>query len=128
MVMKKASLSISLMAIVVAVVSGCVEHRTVYVQGPPPGATPPPQAVPAPVTPPPSEVVVNVPPPAPPQEVIVTAPGPGYAWTPGYYAWHGRWVWVRGAWVVRPRPHAVWVNGHWGRHGHGYVWVGGHWR
>jgi hypothetical protein len=94
---------------------GCVERRTVYVQTP----APPPVS---------AEVVVNEAPPAPPREMIVVAPGPDYVWVPGYYAWHGRWVWMRGAWVVRPRPHAVWVSGHWAPRAHGYVWTGGHWR
>ena len=98
----------------VALFAGCVERRVVYVQTPPPGPS--------------GEVVVSEAPPAPPQEVIVAAPGPGYVWVPGYYSWQGHWVWMRGAWVVRPHPYSVWVGGHWGRRGHGYVWVGGHWR
>jgi hypothetical protein len=67
-------------------------------------------------------------PPPPQVEVIPYAPGPYYVWTPGYYAWNGGWVWVSGRYVVRPRPAAVWVGGHWTTHGHGYVWVGGGWR
>ena len=94
---------------------GCVERRVVYVQSPPPGA-------------PAGEVVVNEAPPVPQQEVVVAAPGPDYVWTPGFYSWQGRWVWVRGSWVIPPRRHAVWVGGHWGHRGRGYVWVGGHWR
>ena len=94
---------------------GCVERRVVYVQSPPLGA-------------PAGEVVVNEAPPAPPSEVIIAAPGPEYVWTPGFYSWQGRWVWVRGSWAVPPHRHAVWIGGHWGRRGHGYVWVGGRWR
>src|SRR5438105_8748765 len=94
---------------------GCVERRVVYVPSPPP---------PAPTSP----VVVNEPPPTPPQEVIVASPGPEYVWVPGYYSWTGRWVWIRGSWVVRPHPHALWVAGHWAHRGHGYIWIGGHGR
>jgi len=116
--MKRLLFASSTLAITaITLLSGCVERRTVYVQGPPPGA---PAA--------PGEVVVNEAPPVPPQEVIVAAPGPEYVWAPGYYSWNGGWVWVRGSWVIRPHPGAVWVGGRWGRRGHGYVWVGGHWR
>ena len=33
-----------------------------------------------------------------------------------------------GRYVVRPRPAAVWVPGHWDRHPRGWVWVHGCWR
>jgi hypothetical protein len=94
---------------------GCVERRVVYVHSPPPSA-------------PAGEVVVNEAPPTPPSEVIVTAPGPDYVWVPGYYSWQGRWIWIGGSWIVPPHRHAVWVGGHWGYRGRGYVWVGGRWR
>ena len=46
-------------------------------------------------------------------------------WTPGYWHWAGRWVWVPGRYAARPYAHAVWVPGQWRpRHG-GWVWVGG---
>ena len=112
---QSANLTLALSATALLLATGCVERRVVYVQSPPVAA-------------PTGEVVVNEAPPVPPQEVIVAAPGPGYAWVPGYYAWNGGWVWMRGSWVVRPRPHAVWVAGHWGRRGRGYIWVGGRWR
>jgi hypothetical protein len=101
-------------AILPVVLVGCVE-RTVYVRQP---APPPDQ---------PAEVVTEAPPP-PQQEVIVESPGPEFVWTPGYWAWHGRWVWVGGRWARPPHRHAVWVAGHWGHRGHGYVWIGGRWR
>lgn len=91
-------------------------------------ATPAP-AVPnaAPAAAPPQVVVEQAPPP-PQVEVVPVTPGPGFYWTPGYWAWrHGGWVWVGGVWVVPPRHSAVWVGGHWGRHGHGYIWIGGRW-
>jgi hypothetical protein len=79
----KTALAVAGMSVIFA---GCVQ-RTVYVRQPPP---PPPAAVePAPEQP--AEVVTEAPP-APQVEVQVVAPGPGYVWTPGYWAWHGRWV------------------------------------
>jgi hypothetical protein len=102
-------------AVIPMIFIGCVQ-RTVYVRQP---------VEPAPDQP--AEVVTEAPP-APQVEVQVAAPGPGFVWTPGYWGWHGRWVWVGGRWVVPPHRHAVWVAGHWGHRGHGYVWVGGRWR
>lgn len=82
----------------------------------------PPQPAPAPIT------VVEQSPPAPIVEVVPVAPSPDYYWVPGYWRWNGTWVWVGGRWSVRPWHGAVWLGGHWGRHGRGYIWVGGRWR
>ncbi len=95
--------------------SGCVE-RTVYVERPPAAVVQP------------GETVVTQAPPPPQQEVIVASPGPAYVWVPGYWSWHGRWVWVGGCWRIPPHRHVAWVGGHWAHRGHGYVWVGGYWR
>jgi hypothetical protein len=103
--------------------AGCVERRVVYVPQPQPVVSQPPPSY----TPPPQETV-SQPPPAPQVEVVPIAPGPGYVWTPGYWAWNGGWVWVGGNWVIRPHPHAIWVGPRWVRHGHAYVWERGHWR
>src|SRR5580704_9698258 len=68
-------------------------------------------------------------PPAPRVERYGYAPGPGYLWTPGYYAWAGSsYTWIGGRWVLPPRPHAVWVPGHYVRREHHSEYVGGHWR
>ncbi|MBV8820617.1 MAG: YXWGXW repeat-containing protein [Acidobacteriaceae bacterium] len=76
-----------------------------------------------------AEVVVNIGPPRPVVERRVVAPGPGYVWTAGYHRWDGaHYVWVPGAWVVPPRPHAVWVQHRWVHRRHGWVFVEGHWR
>ncbi len=76
-----------------------------------------------------AQVVVRVGPPAPIVETRPVAPGPGYVWTPGYHRWDGnRYVWAPGAYVLPPRPHAVWVPHRYVRRGGGYVLVEGHWR
>ncbi len=108
---------------------GCTQEKVVYVPAPQPGApvgAPPPGPAPAPVA---GDVVVQQAPPAAQVEVIPVSPGPAYVWAPGYWYWGGnRWLWYRGAYVIRPRAHAVWVSPHYVRRGGGYVWVGGYWR
>ena len=116
--MKKSLFALSAVALSLAtVLTGCVERRVVYVSSPPPSPGPPP-----------ADIVVSETPPPLQQEVIVASPGPAYYWVPGYWSWQGRWIWVRGAWTIRPHPHAVYVAGRWAHRGHGYVWIGGHWR
>lgn len=62
-------------------------------------------------------------------EVGFASPGPGYYWRPGYYDWVGAdWAWVGGAWVLPPRPHAVWIAPRYERRGRGYMYHRGHWR
>jgi hypothetical protein len=74
-------------------------------------------------------VVVRVAPPAPIVERRPIAPGPGYVWVGGYHHWDGaRYQWVPGRYVIPPRPHGVWVAGHWRQRGGGWVWIEGHWR
>ena len=68
-------------------------------------------------------------PPALQQEAVPPPPpGSAMAWTPGYWSWAGRWVWVPGRYVARPYPRAAWVPGHWRPRGPGWVWIPGHWR
>jgi len=87
--MKKSFLAMGLLVVGgFLLFAGCVE-RTVYVQRPPVAGGPR------------GEVVVTEAPPPIQTEVIVEAPGPGYIWVPGYWAWQGRWVWVRGSWRFR---------------------------
>jgi hypothetical protein len=76
-----------------------------------------------------AEVIVRIGPPAPIHERRIARPGPGYIWTPGYHRWDGRaYVWAPGAWVLPPRPHAVWVPHRWERRNGGWVMIEGHWR
>jgi WXXGXW repeat (2 copies) len=74
-------------------------------------------------------VSVNFGPPPIPVYVQPDCPGPGYMWTPGYWAWDpgSGYYWVPGTWVAAPFAGAMWTPGYWGyRHGL-YVWFGGYW-
>ena len=55
-------------------------------------------------------------------------PGPGYIWTPGYWAWDddGGYYWVPGTWVVAPVG-MLWTPGYWGWYGGFYRWHPGYW-
>ena len=76
----------------------------------------------------PAAVAPQAPPPPQYEAVPPPPPGPAMVWTPGYWNWAGRWVWVPGRYAARPYARAVWVPGQWRpRHG-GWVWVPGHWR
>src|SRR6516225_3989510 len=70
----------------------------------------------------------TAPPPLQQEAVPPPPPGPAMVWTPGYWNWAGRWVWVPGRYVARPYRHAVWVPGHWRPRGPTWVWAPGHWR
>jgi len=65
---------------------------------------------------------VNIAPPALPIYAQPVCPGPGYLWTPGYWAYgpHG-YLWMAGAWVRPPAPGMLWTPAWWG-------WEGGHYR
>ncbi|MGH9476903.1 MAG: YXWGXW repeat-containing protein [Terriglobales bacterium] len=55
-------------------------------------------------------------------------PGPGYFWTPGYWAYNpAGYYWVSGAWVLAPAPGLLWTPGYWGYAGGAYVWRAGYW-
>ncbi|HYB53544.1 MAG TPA: hypothetical protein VEG84_06740 [Thermoanaerobaculia bacterium] len=77
-----------------------------------------------------TRVYVAVAPPPLVVETVPVAPGPNHVWIAGYHRWDGHaYVWVKGHYVVAPRPHAAWVAGHWVHHAsHGWYWVDGHWR
>src|SRR6185437_11537701 len=60
-------------------------------------------------------VSVNIAPPALPVYVQPAIPGPGYIWTPGYWAWDGdEYYWVPGTWVPAPFYGALWTPCYWG--------------
>jgi hypothetical protein len=68
---------------------------------------------------------------APPAIPIYTqpyCPGPGYIWTPGYWAWNGfDYYWVPGYWAFPPRIGLYWTPGYWGYDGGRYFFNDGYW-
>ncbi|MGO9805055.1 MAG: hypothetical protein ACLPTM_02345 [Steroidobacteraceae bacterium] len=71
-------------------------------------------------------VSVTLAPPALPVYVQPALPGPGYVWTPGYWAWDGSYYWVPGTWVMAPVG-LLWTPGYWGWSGGVYAWNAGYW-
>jgi WXXGXW repeat (2 copies) len=73
-------------------------------------------------------VSVRIGPPAIPIYGQPLCPGPGYLWTPGYWAWNddGGYYWVPGTWVVGPVG-MLWTPGYWGWGGGFYAWHAGYW-
>jgi hypothetical protein len=73
-------------------------------------------------------VSVNIAPPALPVYEQPPLPGPGYIWTPGYWAWDGSdYYWVPGTWVEPPQSELLWTPGYWGWNDGLYVWNAGYW-
>lgn len=75
-------------------------------------------------------VSVGVPPPPLPVYEQPPIPGPGYIWTPGYWAWDGDdddYYWVPGTWVLAPEPGLLWTPAWWGWDDGEYVFHGGYW-
>ena len=73
-------------------------------------------------------VSVTIAPPALPVYAQPICPGPGYIWTPGYWAYgpYG-YYWVPGTWVLAPYTGALWTPGYWGWASGFYVWHAGYW-
>lgn len=73
-------------------------------------------------------ISVHVGPPPLPVYAQPVCPGPGYMWTPGYWAWNepGGYYWVPGTWVVAPVG-MLWTPGYWGFVGGVYSWHPGYW-
>ena len=73
-------------------------------------------------------VSVGVAPPPLPVYEQPPIPGPGYIWTPGYWAWDGdEYYWVPGTWVIAPFYGALWTPGYWGWDDGFYVFHHGYW-
>ncbi len=81
--------------------------------------------------PPPIAIMVSFGPPALPYYSQPMCPGPGYLWTPGYWAWDPSYgyYWVPGTWVPAPYEGALWTPGYWGWSPvyASFVWYPGYW-
>jgi YXWGXW repeat-containing protein len=73
-------------------------------------------------------ISVRIGPPALPVYAQPICPGPGYMWTPGYWAWNDDdgYYWVPGTWVVAPVG-LLWTPGYWGWSDGFYFWHAGYW-
>jgi len=73
-------------------------------------------------------VNIRIGPPALPVYPQPICPGPGYLWTPGYWAYGPNgYYWVPGTWVMAPSVGLLWTPGYWGWSGGFYYWHGGYW-
>jgi hypothetical protein len=73
-------------------------------------------------------VSINIAPPPLPVYAQPIAPGPGFIWTPGYWAYGADgYFWVPGTWVRAPFVGALWTPGYWGWRGGYYLWNAGYW-
>jgi WXXGXW repeat (2 copies) len=73
-------------------------------------------------------ISVHIGPPALPVYAQPVCPGPGYIWTPGYWAYGpDGYYWVPGTWVTAPEPGFLWTPGYWGFADGAYVWHAGYW-
>ncbi len=74
-------------------------------------------------------VAITIAPPALPVYVQPLCPGPGYIWTPGYWAWDPDigYYWVPGTWVLPPAIGLLWTPGYWSWDDGAYVWMDGYW-
>ena len=73
-------------------------------------------------------ISVHIGPPALPVYPQPICPGPGYIWTPGYWAYGpDGYFWVPGTWVVAPAVGLLWTPGYWGWSEGVFIWHGGYW-
>lgn len=73
-------------------------------------------------------VSVSIAPPPLPIYAQPVMPGPGYIWTPGYWAYaDDGYFWVPGTWVLAPYIGALWTPGYWGWSNGFYVFNRGYW-
>src|SRR5262249_1588152 len=77
----------------------------------------------------PAGPIVATPPPAPPPaqvEVVPVTPGPAYVWVPGHWGWRGGgYVGVPGAYAITAQPGWGWVAPPWAPPPGGWVGVRG---
>jgi WXXGXW repeat (2 copies) len=73
-------------------------------------------------------VSVAIGPPALPVYSQPLCPGPGYIWTPGYWAYGpAGYYWVPGTWVLPPQVGFLWTPGYWAFSAGLYNWHPGYW-
>jgi hypothetical protein len=74
-------------------------------------------------------VSIRIGPPPLPVYVQPVCPGPGYIWTPGYWAYDpvNGYYWVPGTWVLAPAVGLLWTPGYWGWLGGVFIWHAGYW-
>ncbi|MGO8787480.1 MAG: YXWGXW repeat-containing protein [Terriglobia bacterium] len=74
-------------------------------------------------------ISVRIGPPPLPVYAQPVCPGPGYMWTPGYWAYDpdNGYFWVPGTWVMAPAPAMFWTPGYWGWGGSAFFWHAGYW-
>jgi hypothetical protein len=73
-------------------------------------------------------ISVGFAPPALPVYAQPICPGPGYLWTPGYWAYSpDGYYWVPGVWAEPPAVGVLWTPAWWGWEGSVYVFHPGYW-
>lgn len=74
-------------------------------------------------------VSVDLAPPPLPVYVQPEIPGPGYIWTPGYWAYDpdDGYYWVPGTWVLPPTIGVLWTPPYWGWSDGAYIFHEGYW-
>jgi len=75
-------------------------------------------------------ITVGFGPPALPVYVQPLCPGPGWIWTPGYWAWDPDpedYYWVPGTWVLAPQVGFLWTPPYWGWNGIAFAFYPGYW-
>ena len=74
-------------------------------------------------------ISVGIAPPPIPVYTQPACPGPGFMWTPGYWAYDpaNGYFWVPGTWAVAPAVGLLWTPGYWGWGGAAFIWHGGYW-
>jgi len=73
-------------------------------------------------------ISVNLAPPVLPVYEQPPIPGPGYLWTPGYWAWGPEgYYWVPGTWVYPPVVGVLWTPPWWGWSDGVYLFHTGYW-
>jgi hypothetical protein len=74
------------------------------------------------------QIVADRPPPPLPDTDQTPLPGPGFIWTPGYWAWNNQdYYWSPGAWVEPPQSGLLWTPPYWAWEDGVYVFHAGAW-